>query len=55
MGEVGAHNQGRDAPGQEAKTIGVKKYCIDLSIGARKTNSVMLAIPWLASTVMGDT
>ena len=30
--------------GQEAKTIGEKKYCIDLSIGARKVNSVMVMI-----------
>ena len=31
-------------PGHEAKTIGEKKYCIDLSIGARKANSVMVMI-----------
>ena len=28
----------------EAKAIGEKIYCIDLSIGARKTNSVMVMI-----------
>ena len=44
MGEVGAHNPGGMPPGQEAKTIGEKKYCIDLSIGARRTNSVMVMI-----------
>ena len=31
-------------PCEEAKTIGEKKYCIDLSIGARKANSVMVMI-----------
>ena len=30
--------------GHEAKIIGEKKYCIDLSIGARKANSVMVMI-----------
>ena len=46
MGEVGADNQvvggGACPTGQEAKTIGQKIYCIGESIGARKTNSVMV-------------
>ena len=44
MGEVGAHNWGACTPGQNNKTIGPKKYCLDKLIGARKTNSVMVMI-----------
>ena len=29
IGEVGAHNIGACPPGQEDKTIGQKKYCIE--------------------------
>ena len=29
MGEVGAHNRGGMPPGQKAKAVGRKKYCID--------------------------
>ena len=29
IGEVGTHNRVGDAPGQEDKTIGQKKYCND--------------------------
>ena len=29
-------------PGQETKSIGQNKYCIDESLGARYTNSVMI-------------
>ena len=31
-------------PGQDAKTIGQKKYCIDSSIGASKSNSVKVMV-----------
>ena len=44
MGEVGAHNRWACPPGQNNKTIGLKKYCFDKLIGARKTNSVMVMI-----------
>ena len=49
MGEVGAHNRGVGGgrglpPGQEDMTVGQKKYYIDYSICARKTNSVMVII-----------
>ena len=33
---------GHDPPGQKEKTIGQKKYCIDYSIGARKSNYFMV-------------